>query len=692
MTQYPEDNPVSSRPAINLLPPELRNQIAAGEVVERPASVVKELLENSLDAGATRVDVTLENGGQTRIRLSDNGAGIPEAELELAVTRHATSKLTSQEDLWRLSSFGFRGEALPSIASVSSLRLESAVHLPDGEIRAAFLAVEHGRMIDSGPTALREGTIVDVRDLFACVPARLKFLKSPATEYKRCQEWLTRLALTRTDVAFSLSTFGGSGAGTREMLRFAAGQDLPRRLAEIWPAEVVADLTPFSVERHGLRVRGLASPPERPQSRGDRLFLYVNGRVVNDRVLLRAVRDAYKGRLIAREYPQVVLFVDIPPEEVDVNVHPAKSEVRFRDEKSVFSAVLRGIQSAVCRDVFAVPAEPPVDSSRADNTPEQVRPSSSSSSPINPPGFWGEADRERLLRPQSRADNLAKSMADDMAVASVFQPPQAGEQTLRTEIPLSADIFAGHAPHMDSACAVREAVPFVFNARPERPLPGTGTPDEPLADFAVERREDGVLRLTGGALGAAQVDYMGQLGRTYLLLRQGETLLIVDQHAAHERVIAERLRAGGLAGVGQHLLLPLEYSLRPDERERLEICRAPLADTGFHCEYAADKLLVRAVPPLLDRPAADAFLRELIAGLRDTASSPGLLDGPGGLWTRLACKAAIKAGDELSADEAVTLLGQWLAVAHDRDYCPHGRPCVLRWDAAALDKLFKRRG
>lgn len=667
MTQHPANEPVSTRASINLLPPELCNQIAAGEVVERPASVVKELLENSLDAHATRVDVALENGGQTRIRLSDNGNGIPQAELELAVTRHATSKLATQEDLWRLTSFGFRGEALPSIASVSSLRVESAIRLPGGETRAAFLTVEHGRIVDSGPAALCEGTIVDVRDLFACVPARLKFLKTPATEYKRCQEWLIRLALARTDVALSLAVFGADG-NTREMLRFAAGQDLPRRLTEIWPADVVADLAAFSIERHGLRVHGLASPPERPQSRGDRQFLYVNGRVVNDRLLLRAVREAYKGRLIAREYPQIVLFVDIPPEEVDVNVHPAKSEVRFRDEKTVFSAVLRGIQNAVCRDIFAVPAEISV-------TPQaEQRPLTAT---VHPPGFWGEADRERLLRPRPVTDNLA----DDLAAASVFQAaPQ--------KTPVSANIFGENAVFPETASVVRESVPFLFNAEP---VPHHPAQPEPDAALAVTRKADGILQLSGGSLGAAQVDYMGQLGRTYLLLKQGETLLIVDQHAAHERVLAERLRSGGLAGTGQHLLLPLEFSLRPDERERLEMCRGPLADAGFTCEYAPDRLVVRAVPPLLERPAAEAFLRELLGGLRDLASSPSLLDGPDGLWTRLACKAAIKAGDELSPDEAVALLCQWLEVSHDRDYCPHGRPCVLRWDAAALDKLFKRK-
>lgn len=679
------------RAAISLLPLELRNQIAAGEVVERPASVVKELVENSLDAGATRVDVALENGGQTRIRITDNGVGIPEAEMELAVTRHATSKITALDDLWRLASFGFRGEALPSIASVSHLRMESAVTSPQTTPQAAFLVVEQGRVVERGPSALHTGTVVDVRDLFACVPARLKFLKSPATDLKRCQEWLFRLALARTDAAFSLSVLGSGSAGgsgsaavaSRELMRFAAGHDLPRRLSVVWPEELVADLLPFSGERHGIRVHGLASPPERPQSRGDRMLLYVNGRVVNDRVLLRAARDAYKGRLIAREYPQIVLFVNVPPDEVDVNVHPAKSEVRFRDEKSVFGAVMHTVQNAVCRDLFAVPAAlsdmPQATMSQA-ATPQVVIPQAdrpllpsppqTEPLPLNPPGFWGEADKERLLRTKPA---LPDALPVDPAL---FMP--------------SSDSSAGSGAMLHAAEArVDEAVPeYRFQSPmlvPEAAGSAAPSPQE----------EEAVLPASSVERRVGPLTYLGQIGRTYLLARLtsplGEdTLLIVDQHAAHERILTERLRQGGLAGGAQQLLLPLEFPLRPQERERLEALRDPLREAGFRCEFLPERLVVRAVPPLLDRQSAESFVRELVQGLRDTSHSPGLLDGPDGLWTRLSCKAAIKAGDPLAPDEAAALLAQWMAVQTDRDHCPHGRPCVLQWDAVSLGKLFKR--
>lgn len=678
------------QPRIHLLPPELRNQIAAGEVVERPASVVKELVENSLDAGATRVDVTLENGGQSRIVVADNGSGMAGDDLELAVTRHATSKLASHEDLWRIASFGFRGEALPSIASVSCLRLESAfkagaanaenaenaANADDGgsACHASFLEVAQGRVVDRGPSALHQGSVVEVRDLFACVPARLKFLKSPAVEFKRCQEWLGRLALVRTDVALTL--FSGSGGGpVREVLRFAAGHDLAGRLTRIWPPELVEGLRPFDLVRNGMRAHGLASPAERPQSRGDRMLTYVNGRVVNDRLLLRAVREAYKGRLIAREYPQIVLFLEVPPDEVDVNVHPAKTEVRFQDESAVFGVVLRAVESAVqVHESYQVS-----ESSSISPSSTLLSPAPSASplgapaplaSPLNPAGFWGEADRERVMgRPGNRAGE------EDI----VWVPP-APECSQAESAPAGlahSDLVQGRFATQPVGSVVREAAPDRFFAEID------SLSEAPAPVSAASAAMVQPLQIGGLA-------YLGQFERTYLLLRHGETLLLMDQHAAHERILVERLRQGGLVGAGQHLLLPVELPLSSDERERLEECREALVEAGFGCEFGADRLVVRSVPPLLDRAGAEAFLTELIQGLREAVSLTP--DGPDGLWTRMACKGAIKAGDALAADEVAALLSQWLALpASNRDHCPHGRPCVVRLDGAALERLFKRR-
>ncbi|WP_297826972.1 DNA mismatch repair endonuclease MutL [uncultured Desulfovibrio sp.] len=641
---------------IRLLPPELRNQIAAGEVVERPASVLKELVENSLDADATRVDVRLDNGGQSLIRVQDDGCGIAAEELELSVTRHATSKIASVDDLESIRSYGFRGEALPSIASVSRFRIVSAC-----ADAAHCVEVEHGRLLTSSPAALHKGTIVEVRDLFSNIPARLKFLKTPATEFKRAQDWLARLALARADVGFSLHS------GEREALRFLPGQTLRDRLALLWPRLIAEALRPFEQERHGIRAHGLAALPTVSQPRADRILLFVNSRPVTDKRLLAAVREAYKGRLTSRDYPQVALFVDMDPREVDVNVHPAKSEVRFRDESAVFSACLHAVQSALTTSFTAALAETASDSGHDAATAQPAAGQSAS----RPRGFWGSLDDPPLLtRPK---------------IPHVPDMPAESWQ-------VGAPAGLGAAPRV-FAPAAEEAAPYGASAPPcfppDREREEAASP--PGVDWSASAPEPEVM---GGGTATPQAAperaplrigpfaYLGQVADTYLILRDNEgALLLLDQHAAHERVLYARLRQGGFAGTGQCLALPLELTLHPAERERFQELRRRLESLGFSLECAGEALLVRAMPPLLSRAEARDFLREALAGRKDDLA---------GMFISMSCKGAIKAGQRLTDDEAVGLLSQWLTVA-EREYCPHGRPCVLRWDAAALEKLFKRR-
>ena len=662
-TRYAPSMPEISR-HIRLLPSALRNQIAAGEVVERPASVLKELVENSIDAGARAVDVRLDNGGQALIRVQDDGCGIPAEELELAVTRHATSKIAALEDLERVRSYGFRGEALPSIASVSRLRLVSA---PAGADTAHALEVEHGRLVASSPAALHRGTVVEVRDLFINVPARLKFLKTPATEFRRAQDWLSRLALARPETAFTLS------AGGREVARFLAGQDLRGRLGVIWPGSLVGGLLPFDAERHGIRCHGLAAPAGMRQQRADRVLLYVNGLAVTDRRLFAAVREAYKGRLLAREYPLAVLFVEMEPEGVDVNVHPAKSEVRFRDESAVFSAVLHALRGALDRAVFgAAGTGAPPDMP----DPAPISRAGEDSGAPRRAGFWGSLDEDRILPPPEARSQGAWEVSGPEKETEAARLPLSGFPSdrmppppLRAAAPLRENT-ASYAPAASAPPSGSVTPTPAFS--PLRAVPGPGEMPSPAAPAAGSREP----------LAVGGYSYLGQVADTYLVLRDGEgALLLVDQHAAHERVLHARMAAGGFSGTGQLLALPLELRLDAAERERLHEARPVLERLGFALECAGEMLLARALPPGLSRREAAAFLREALAGVRDDLDA---------IFISMACKAAIKAGQRLTDDEAAGLLGQWLATP-DAANCPHGRPCVLRWDAAALEKLFKRR-
>ncbi|MEG2172105.1 MAG: DNA mismatch repair endonuclease MutL [Desulfovibrionaceae bacterium] len=619
------------RRPIHLLPPELRNQIAAGEVVERPASVVKELLENSLDAGARHIHVSLENGGQSCIRVQDDGLGIPAAELELAVTRHATSKLANLQELLAIHSYGFRGEALPSIASVSHFRMTSAFA---GE--AATAEVMHGRILGVQPAALHQGTIVEVRNLFENIPARLKFLKSPATEQKRALDGLIRLALACPDKGFRFH------AGEREVLRFDAGQSLHQRLCVLWPALITDTLQPFDATREDIRVHGLAAAPQASQPKADRMFFYVNGRAVNDKRLLAAVRESYKGHLISREYPQIVLFMEIAPEEVDVNVHPAKSEVRFRDESAVFAAVLRALRPMFESHFGSGAGLPPVASlpTVQEEAPPAYSPAQVPLPTPKPQGFWGSVDEAPIMR---RKD---PELLPFLAPLGTLPPPQGLE-----EPPL----------------------PYGLTTLPETALPWPAETVVPAA--SPPPRAEPSPRV-------GEYQYWGQVASTYLVVRDSAgALVLLDQHAVHERILYQRMCENAFAGTGQWLITPLDIALHPAEVERVFALRPTFENLGFVCELSGQHLQVRATPPILEKAAAVEFLREALAGRKEDLSA---------LFISMACKAAIKAGQQLSADEALGLIAQWQNLP-DRDFCPHGRPCVLRWDARDLEKLFKRK-
>jgi DNA mismatch repair protein MutL len=646
-----------TRRTITLLPETLRNQIAAGEVVERPSSVLKELVENSLDADASRIDVILEGGGVARLMVADDGDGIPAGEMELAVTRHATSKLKTSSDLFAVTSFGFRGEALPSIASVSHLALVSRAREAD---EAARIEVEHGTIVAQGPAALAAGTRVEMRRLFASTPARLKFLRTEATEAKRCQEALMRMALARPDVAFSFTS------GGRELFRLPGGQSLPERLGRFWPPQVTEGLQAFSRSREGMTAHGLAGSPSHAQNRADRMLFYVNGRPVQDRVLMRAARDAYKGRLLSGEYPQVLLFLDLPPEEVDVNVHPSKMEVRFRDEGAVFSLVRWALEpvagaEALSEASAAYGAAGEAGAGLSDFTappPEQGSGMPGAAGDFRAQGAWSRGGADSAP-PRLHAYNDFLSPAPVREVSLPLGPAAAGQS---------------------GGVAAQDADP----GSPWSSGCGSST------ELATGGQGAAVQSAAPQALSREGLEYLGQVAGTYLVLRQGGghhggqgggRLVIVDQHAAHERVILENMRRARSAGDSQPLAVPLPLALHPAEALRLAELEGELREVGFVLTTEADTLLVRGVPPSLPAGKAVQYLREILGEQSDGLAS---------LWTLLSCKSAIKAGQALAVDEALALLEAWLA-APEREHCPHGRPVVVSFGEVELERLFKRK-
>ncbi|QGY40001.1 DNA mismatch repair endonuclease MutL [Pseudodesulfovibrio cashew] len=621
-------------PVIRVLPAGLKNQIAAGEVVERPSSVVKELVENALDAGATRVDVIVEQGGRSLIVVQDNGAGIGADQLNLAVTRHATSKIASFDDLSAIGSFGFRGEALPSIASVSRFTMTSKLR---GADEAAFIAVRGGEVQEEGPAALASGTRVEVRDLFANTPARLKFLKTEATENKRCQDTLMRISLAHTETGFSL-TVGG-----REAFRLPPGQALADRLATFWPPAVCEGLSPFDFEREGYRAHGVAGSPSTAQGRGDRILLYVNGRPVQDKMMLSAVRQAYRGMLLSREYPQLVLFLELPTREVDVNVHPAKLEVRFLEESRVFSSIRGGVLQAL--------------SGSSDDTSSFTATGS----------FAGTNEMTGEPAAPSFGGASAPASASTGSARRAHTPSGGGEAP---KFASYREYRAGYNPPRDIPLPVPP--PSVTGGEGlVEPPSGPAATSFPLAEAG-----------RSAPLAGTDFTYLGQVADTYLVLKQGESLVLIDQHAAHERVLLAAMRQARTKGDSQPLALPVEISLHPSEAEVLQNLWEGLRSMGFLLEMDGPaRVLMRGIPPTLDSGKAREYLADALA------EKAGTLDD---LWTMMACKTAIKAGQPLAADEALSLLETWL-VTPEREFCPHGRPIVVTWCPADLEKLFKRK-
>ncbi|WP_145107485.1 DNA mismatch repair endonuclease MutL [Cereibacter sediminicola] len=603
----------AARPVIRQLDEAAINRIAAGEVVERPASAVKELVENALDAGARRVSVDIADGGKTLIRVTDDGCGMTAGDLPLALSRHATSKIDGS-DLLDIRSFGFRGEALPSLAAVGRLVITSRVAGGEG----AAVTVSAGRMEPVRPAALGAGTVVELRDLFFATPARLKFLRTDRAETQAIAEVVRRLALAEPEVGFTLTDH--SAGEPRLLFRAEAeGGDLfdalHRRVARVVGADFAENALRIDVAREGLRLQGYAALPTYSRGSGVAQFLFVNGRPVLDRMLLGALRAGYMDVLSRDRYPAAVLNLICDPQRVDVNVHPAKAEVRFRESGEVRGLIVTALRQALAG------AGHRASTTVAGDTLEAFRP-------------------EAAAPPAARIYQMDRPSAASVARSFAFQAPQAAMPGL------------AEAP----AARVEEAP---VDAAEDRPL------------------------------GAARAQIHGN----WILAQTARGLVIVDQHAAHERLVYERLkRQRDGAGIArQVLLIPEIVELSPSDAARLLEAADELAALGLVLEpFGGGAVAVREVPAILGKVEAAPLLRDILDDLADLGSSDRLQARMDAVLSRMACHGSVRSGRALRAEEMNALLREMEATPLSGQ-CNHGRPTYVELKLADIERLFGRR-
>ena len=597
-------------PKIHTLSPQLANQIAAGEVVERPSSVLKELAENSLDAGAKRVDVEVEQGGTKLIRVRDDGCGISESDLPLALSRHATSKILGLEDLEAVSTLGFRGEALASIASVSRLALTSN----SGE-GSGWKAVSEGRdmEVELQPAAHPQGTSVEVRDLFFNTPARRKFLRTENTEYKRIDDCLKKLALSRMDVAFSLK----HNQKVQFSLRPAISQsEQEKRVADLCGPQFMEQALFVDNDRTGIRLWGWIGLPTFSRSQADLQYFFVNGRSIRDKVVSHAVRQAYQDVLYHGRHPAYVLFLEVLPGDVDVNVHPTKHEVRFRESGSIHSFVSSTLQKALATD-----------------RPQDHLPTNSGLE----------------LPDQNQPQSLIGQNALPLAGA-----PGAGYQSKWPPTALSSAVNAPTSNYQG-----------LYSANVE----DSGQTEVPPLGFAV-----------------------AQLKGIFILAENSHGLIIVDMHAAHERITYERMKnAFDLQGlVSQPLLVPESLAVSQREADAVESNQAVFTQLGFGVERAAsESIIVREIPAILRGSEVEKLLRDVLSDLLEHGSSERIRDHINEILSTMACHGSVRANRRLTLPEMNALLRD-MEITERSGQCNHGRPTWSQLTVEELDKLFLR--
>ena len=630
---------------IRVLPDSLANKIAAGEVVERPASIVKELIENSIDAGARQIEIAVESGGRRLIRISDNGEGMSRDDAIMAFERHATSKIKVVEDLEAIVTLGFRGEALASIASVAKVRLRTQT---TGDLVGTEIEISGGRVLNVRDVAFAQGAEFEIRDLFFNVPSRRKFLKTDATESFHIANLVTHYALSNPQLSFTLIN------NQRESIRVSPAADLRERAYQLFGEEFIGDLIEVFMESGEMRVRGFVSSPSTPRSNRDSQFFFINGRYVRDKVIGKALSEAYRAMMPSGAYPSAMLFVEMPPHEVDVNVHPAKTEVRFVRGTIVHDLVRDAVRQAIGR-------------ARAAATPFSERKSESAVTDIP------------IERIQEKREPVSR---------------QEMEGALRLQIPVPV-----------SPPPQQQKIDLGFQRPAEIPEPIAGIL-EPVAEPIVKHGhrlgclgtrgiESATSQLKPAqnlTLTADEINPLGQLHNSFIIAADRAGLLLIDQHVAHERILFEQhwqaLRNQRIEV--QRLLIPETMDLTPAQAAAFDQLLPELEENGFEIGRLSGRTIaINAIPAILSAGAAQALLSELLDAIEVDRRGLSMDELRAEIAAGLACRAAIKINMPLAGEKMHWLIDELLKMQNPAT-CPHGRPIILRITAREIEKGFQR--
>jgi len=635
-------------PSIHVLPPEVANKIAAGEVVERPASVVRELLDNAIDAGATRISVEVEDGGLSLIRVTDNGSGMSEEDARICIERHATSKIETADDLECILTKGFRGEALASIAAVSKLKL--ITRRPE-DPQASLIEIEGGKATANGPAASPPGTTVIVADLFYNTPARKKFLKRPTTEMGHICSAVTWLALAHEGIHITLVN------NRRTVLELAGVSNRAERIKNLYGREIIDELLPIALDAPRASVSGFIARPTTTRNNTQHIFTFVNDRYVRNKTIHRALMDGYRNILPTGRYPVVFLYLETDARTIDINVHPTKQEVKFSNEDAIFSAVYGAVRQAW---------EQTADD---EGPPEPTHPTVQPAPPQTP---VSGAPTPHPTRPRAHAADIL----------------QATRRLLQPDAPIQKE--PGQSLTQDTSASPVQAMP--------EPIVPEESPGETAATHTADQVDSGAIEaeeIRSDLFEVSSVDrarelvVRGQLTDSYILAEGEEGLFIIDQHAAHERILFEQFLSQSKRGSlpSQRLLFPVTIDLSPAEMETLSGSIQMFGQLGIEVEeFGPTTCAIRAMPGDLSIESVEEFLKDLLAEIENEGSSSEKRERA--LHT-LACRAAVKFGDRLDNQTMQNIVERLRGVPR-RDFCPHGRPAVVHLSERALRKVFRR--